>query len=194
MKVLNKGGRERHSKGKEGGAMEKLERAFDLQEETYPDPRGMYRPIPLKVIEILIKQGWITFPIPPEQEWGMKLLQKIWGDKHKTFLRFMLSEMDHDERVLMAEFPRYTKIDRFVLRLLLNVEELVAAAESGGTVKPKPRKYSSKEIRTMVWSYFGQSVSDGDLNRLRQTARDYRRGRVSKKSKANLLRVLADTV
>lgn len=161
-------------------------------EQTYPDPTKKYSPIPLKLIQILIKQGLITFPIPPEQEWGMRLLQRVWSDRHKTFLRFMLAEMDRDERVLMAEFPRYTKIDRFVLRLLLNVEELLAT-EKGEVVKPKPRKYSSKAIKNMVWSYFGQTISDEDLNRLRQTARDYRRGRVAKKSKANLLWALAET-
>lgn len=164
--------------------------------ETYDDPKKMYHPIPPKLIHILIKQGWITFPVPPEQEWGLRLLQRVWADRHKTFLRFMLSEMEPAERALLAEFPRYTKVDRYVLKLLLGVDELAAMAAEGETApQNKPRKkYSSTALKEMVWAYFGQTISDEELERLRQVARNYRRGTVSKKSKANLLRALAETV
>jgi len=162
-------------------------------EETYHDPKGAYKPIPAKVIHILIKQGWITFPIPPEQEWGLRLLQRIWADRHKTFLRMMLVGIEPEERMLLAKYPRYSKIDRYVLKILLGMEEAASGEREDGVVRPNARRFSTESIKQMVWSYFGQSISDEEVVRLRRVARDYRRGRASDKSKANLLFALSKT-
>ena len=161
------------------------------EEHTFEDPRRKYHPVSPKAIEILIKQGWITFPIPPEQEWGLRLLQKIWGDKHKTFLRLMLADIDREERVMLAEFPRYSKIDRFVLRMLLGVDHLEQESKRGEPIQKK--KYSTEDLQGIVKSYYGQHITEEEVKRLRQVAYNYNRKKIANESKARLLLTLSTT-
>jgi hypothetical protein len=131
-------------------------------EETYPFEPEKYHPIPAKAIILLVKKGRINLPITPDQEQALELLRYVWSEK--VFLRFQLAELEKKERLLLAEYPRYGKLDRYLLSLFLDTE----------------KKYSIKEAKAMVLQYFKIEVSDEQVKKIRTAAYNYKKPQAEK--------------
>lgn len=134
-------------------------------DETYPfEPRD-YHPIPQKAIMLLLRRGKITLPITPEQEQALDLLRYVWSEK--VFLRFKLAELEKRERLLLAEYPRYGRVERYLLSLFLRND----------------KKYTVGEASALVVHYLKVNVAEAVVKKVRQSAYDYKKPRAGKARK-----------
>jgi len=86
-------------------------------------------------------------------------------------------------------YPRYTKVDRYVLKLLLGVRgEGRGIPDNDESVR---KKYPTKVIQEMVMTYLGVKITEGEVKRLRQVAYDFKRSNTADKDKASLLLALS---
>ena len=128
---------------------------LELEEglELLPDPRTAYAPIPRRVIKRLISKKLIDCPATPEQDIALKFLQKVWKDDR--VFRAWFADMPKKERLLLAHYPQWGKIERFVFRLFQGADE-------------NGKKIKVEEAQKMIKKYYKVDFSMDDIKQVRQ--------------------------
>ena len=115
-----------------------------------------YRPIPLKALQRMIKEGYLTEPLDDKDQHALQLLSRIWRDE--WIVARMNMSFKSDKRALMLAFPNFGKIERYILCSFL-------PKENG------PRyRVSVRDVASNLRTYFNIDYPEIQIKRIRQIA------------------------
>ena len=123
--------------------------------------------IPLPVVKRMHKEGLLQVPLDEDGIRSLSFLSCLWGKRWfaGTLLKGIRSRR---ERLLLALFPEYGKIEFYVLNTYLN----------GG----EDQLISIATLQQRIKRSFGADYSEVRIRQVRQSAYDIRRGRLKLKA------------
>ncbi len=128
--------------------------------------------VPLPVLKRMVTEGLISSPLDGMSIHTVSVLGHLLGKKWFAGV-VMKGIKSRRERVAVALFPDYDKIDRYILNTYLN--------------EPEGKQVSIYMLRYQLNKSFSADIKDERIRRLRQVAYDIRRDRTRMKlGKSNI--------